>query len=616
MSSGARRALTSLGLAAATVAIAASASGWTENRIEVDDVRIELDRAGGATVEHRLHYKLNGSERQTRWLIAGVDPDAAPLGNSYVVPAEDAGATSLDTAVPLTTLLRPAETQRNGTTLPPTLELTVDPAGAMKRGAYVFVVRYHTELAAADRLRRDGAMVSLSWNGPLLDDGIANARATFVLPAAPNAPRLLAAEDASDEDTLSPLMLKDVRRTAGHDEIELLRAFAPKGESVLWQVRFDPRALDRPPAPPAAEPLPDSQPRAIEVLDAPAERLPWLAAGGALGLLYTLLVVLKFRQLARHAAEAEAELRPVVPMPLLLRAPLAGAALVAGVALELFFGQPLAGAAAVLGATALALHGTARARAPSRGPGRWLTVSVAEGVRVPPRPRGALVDVSTLGGKLLFALLSGGVAAGCYLLAESAPAHAWLVGLDGVALLALFGTGRVDTLPPDLALEPARLLAALVRRLKKLKGAGELRMAARIRMPAGSVDPDELRLVVAPRLPRRGFGSIEIGVSYALGIGARVAMPEVMLRFTDGSPCAEAVASMVKSGRLTPGRKPEERVLALTPRLPTVRMTAAIVAALAARVVERAPASLPGDKADQKSKRPKRERAGTSARAA
>jgi hypothetical protein len=64
-------------------------------------------------------------------------------------------------------------------------------------------------------------------------------------------------------------------------------------------------------------------------------------------------------------------------------------------------------------------------------------------------------------------------------------------------------------------------------------------------------------------------------------------MPEVLLRVTAESPCDEAVAAISSHGRITPGRKPDERVISFAPRLPTVRMTAEITAALAFRVMDR-----------------------------
>ena len=589
-------ALGGFALVATLLTLATPAAAWTENHVTGDEVRIELDRNGKAAVEHRLHVRLNGNERQTKWRLVGVDADAAALPNSYVVPETDTFSSNLDAATPISLTLVPARTHKNGASAPPILEIGVDRAAAMKRGPYVFVVRYETDLAAAGRLVRDGALVRLDWTGPVLDDGIDNARVVVAIPSAPNPPRpyelgVASNEAPADEDgELAPMLLHDLRRTADLDELELLRAFAPQGESVLWQIRFDPRALD---APPEAPPQPEMRPapRPVAVGAAPEDRLPWLAGASGLFALYALLLTIKWLQLRRRAAEASAEVKPLVPLPLWLRAPIASAAVVAGVGLQLFLGRALAGALCILGATILALHRSPRSRAAGRGPGRWLTVGVAEGVRVPPRPRGALVDTSTRAGKLLFLLLLGAVGAAAYLLGQTAPLQAWLVGLDAVALLALFGTGRLSGLPPDLSLEPARFLRGLVRRLRKLKGASELRLAARIRVPQGALDPDELRLLVAPRQPLRGFTGIEVGVGFALGFGTRVAMPEILVRMVDGSACHEALAPLAARGRLTPGRKPDERVLAVTPRLPTLRMTAAIVAALAARVLDRAAVS-------------------------
>jgi hypothetical protein len=107
-----------------------------------------------------------------------------------------------------------------------------------------------------------------------------------------------------------------------------------------------------------------------------------------------------------------------------------------------------------------------------------------------------------------------------------------------------------------------------------------------VRIPTGEVDADELRLLVVPRLPLRGFSSIEVAMTYAVGFGARVAMPEILVRVVAGSPCDQALAAMSRHARITPGRKAEERVFTLAPRLPTVAMTAEILAALAARVTD------------------------------
>jgi hypothetical protein len=276
-------------------------------------------------------------------------------------------------------------------------------------------------------------------------------------------------------------------------------------------------------------------------------------------------------------------------LPVWLRAPLAAAALVAGVGLQLVGSSPSWGAIAVLLACALAAHGAARPDPAStrRGPGRWLTVGEREVFARPPRARGALLDVSTRLGKALLLLLLGGAGAGAWWLSKTSLAQALLLSLDAVAVLAIFGTGLITAMPPDLAVEPARFLRKLAGRLRKNKALSGVRIVPRIRIPHGEMDADELRLLVVPRMPLRGFTAIEIGLSYAVGLGARVAMPEVLLRVVAGSPCDEAMAAVSRSGRITPGRKPDERVIALSPRLPTVHMTSEIVAALAVRVMDR-----------------------------
>jgi hypothetical protein len=173
------------------------------------------------------------------------------------------------------------------------------------------------------------------------------------------------------------------------------------------------------------------------------------------------------------------------------------------------------------------------------------------------------------------------------LIAPEAPWHAGLLGMDAVALLALFGTGMESAMPPDRSVEPAGFLRTLAKRLRAMPIGDTIRLVPRVRIPHGAIDPDELRLLVVPRVPLRGFNGIEVGLCYALGTGARVAMPEVLLRVVGDSPCDQAVATISRAGRITPGRRVGERVIALAPRLPTVRMTAEIVAAIAARVIDR-----------------------------
>ena len=566
------------------------AFGWIENTVLGAEVRLEVDSAGKALVEQRITLKSNGSERLKEYVLEGIDRDAVPEANSYVVPARDAVSSSLDSAIPLTMeVVNPKPSGDRDAVEPSSLRLRIDDRKGLRRGSYLLVVRYRTDLRARDLFERDGAMVRLAWTWPVFADGFDNGRVTFSLPHAPTPPRGAgAALDADGDDGSAPTYLTEVRKGSEQDEIELLRPYVPQGEAVTWIIRMDPRAI---------EPLPREEQETggvARVGAAPTAAAPWrreilLGAGGALFLLCMLLVWLKGREVAKLATAARAEMPPLVPLPAVLRAVLAAAALVGGVALQLLVNAPLWGALLVVSACLLAAHGGAKLpeRPPTRGPGRWLVVTEQEGLPRLPPSGGAYLDSSTRVGKLLLLLLLVATGAVVFALArEGAPQLAILVAFDAVIWLAIFGTGRLLSLPPDMAVEPVRILRPVAERLRKHKAMKAARLVPRLRIPHGEMDPDEVRLMVFPRLPLRGFVAIEVGVTYALGLGARVAMPEVLVRVLVGSPCDDALAAISRRARITPGRKREERVISLSPRWPSAKMTAALAAALAARVTD------------------------------
>lgn len=597
------------------LAVVRPARAWIENHVLSDDVRIEVEASGKALVEHRVTLKTTGSERLRKLTIRSVDRDAIPASNSYVVPARDALSNSLDSATPLSLRLvlpKPKRRHRSagsrsdpsvdeGDPPPAELEVSVDSDRGLRRGTYVFVVRYRTDLRARGLLQRDGAMVEVRWTGPEWEDGFDNARVLFVVPAAPTAPRSTddaSAEDPAEEDAvLAPRFLSEVRRGSDADEVELLRSYAPKGERIVWAVRVDQRALD--PLPQAAPVAPArAYPPRVQLTQDPVERGWLIGCAAALFLIFTLLVLVRARQVARFARQVGAVVRPWIPLPVTIRAVLAGITLVAGVAMQLLFDRALPGAGLVLCATALAAHGAARVdpRASMRGPGRWLSISEGEALGKPVAPIRASLDAGTGVGRLLLLLLFGGVGAGAWAVWTQwdAPLLGVQVALDSVVLLAIFGTGRLAGLPADLAVEPIPFYRKLAARIRRMKAGRQLKIVPRLRIPAGQVDPDELRLLIVPSRPRPGFAGIEVGVTYALGFGARVAMPEVLLRVAEKSPAEQAIASLAVHGRTSRGRKPGQRVVAFAPRLPTVRMTAEIVVALAARVSDPGVKPAPG----------------------
>ncbi|WP_437973920.1 hypothetical protein WMF11_35575 [Sorangium sp. So ce295] len=590
-----------------SIAFALPARAWVEVHIAGDDVRLSIDRAGAATVEHKVTLKISGGP--LRGLdIQGVDPDAQLDQGSYAVPSKAAEAGSLASATPVAIELLPPDPRprEDGTRRPAAMRARFDGKG-LSRGVFVLFFRYRTDLMKRGLIRQDGPSARVSWSGPVWDDGYDSARLTVALPAAPDEPRVdearagEAGEAASPDALPAPTTLSTLRRALDKDELELLRPYAPKAEPIRWAIRADARAFQ--PEPAAAKPGADTLGR---ISDAAAgspdrSRTLYVAAGVVLFALYSALVALKAREHERLARAAGALPRPLVPIPLAPRAALAGLALVAGVALELLLRDGTPGAALVAAATALAAHRTPRPErtaATLRRPGKWLPIAEAEAFREPPRARGVYLDVSTRAGKALLVALLAGLGAGVHAVAAASPYHAHLLALDATALLAIFCTGRLAELPADPAARPVAFLRDVARRVRRLRkapagaaaAAQELRVVGRLRIPDGSPDADELRLGLSPRAALPGFVGIEVGVVYAPGAGGAIGLPEVLLRVAPGSPCERAVEGLAKSGRSSRGRRPGERVLAFTPRLPTARMTAAIAAALV-RAVSTPPAS-------------------------
>lgn len=555
------------------------ARAWVEAHVEGDDVRVIVDRSGDARIEHKITLKIAGGPLRSLDL-RGVDADAVPDPDGYVVPQREASRGSLAGAQAVAAERMPPDVKprADGSPSPPVLRVRFDGERGLGRGVYVLLVRYTTHLGS--RIVVNGPFARLSWRGVAWDDGFDSARVTFELPAASTEPRADEAEAPAPSDnevTRSPLVLSTVRRGTTKDQIELLRPYAPKGEAIAWAVRADARAFRPAPPPPPAKAA-GARAMVDGALGEPGQRLVLLVGALSLAILYASLVAVKSGEVARHARARGVAPRPLVPIPTALRALLAGAALTAGVFVELSLMRATLGALLVLAAVLLAAHrAPAPARAALRGPGRWLPIAESIALRETPRPSGAYLDSSTRAGKALLLLALGAVLGAAALLWDVSPFRAELVAFDAVAVLAIFGTGRLVELPPDPAVASAATLREVARLVRKRWPAGDLRVVGRIRVPDGSADPDELRLAFAPKQAPIGFGTIEVGVVHALGPGGSFACPEVILRLTTGSTCDDALARLARHGRGSRGRKKGERAILFSPRLPNARMTAGIV---------------------------------------
>lgn len=596
------RALPAVATALALAAVSRTAGAWVETHVVADDVRITLERDAPARVEHRITVRIAGGPLRTLDL-RGVDGDAEPEAEAFVVTERDASLKSLASAREVTAELIPPDNKptRDGGPSPSVLRLRLGEKG-IGRGTYVVQVRYRTRLAERGFVTHDGNVARVRWQGVQWDDGFDSARITFDLPAAPSPPRIEERAAAPGAAAEAPLVLSTLRRRGERDELELLRPYAPTGEAITWTFVADGRAFARA----ATKGRPESAP--IITIAQPgggAGRFGalWLAAAAAGFLGWAMLVARKVREVALGALATGAKPAPLVPMPLLLRAPLSAAALALAAWLQIVQRAWMPGALALLFAAALVVH-----KIPAwpksfflRRPGRWLPVAERDAFAPPERPRGAYLDVSTRAGKLCFVLALAVFAGLCWVAAGTSRHLAWMVGLDAVLVLALFGTGQRSLMPPRPVAKASPFLRDVAGRLTRSLG-DTARLVGRIRVPDGETEPDELRLAIVPRPAAQGFRALEAGVVIAPGMGGAALLPGVILRYVEGSPCEAQLGPLVRAGKLTRGKKPGEIAVVFTPRLPTVRMTADLAARLA-RAVAAVPAPAPAERPRERTRR-------------
>ncbi len=556
----------------------AVALAWVEVHVARDDVRVEVDKQGSARVEHRVLLLVSGGPLPS-FVVRGVDADAEVEAGSYVVQERLEKAGARTDALPLAVTKKTNDLAQSGTSRTD-LELTFPDRG-LTRGRYVVVFRYRTDLLATGSITHESSSSVLRWVGPAWDDGLDTTRATFVFPLAPTEPRAEEAPREGQEGTDE--VLASVSRRGVADTIELVRLYAARGERVVWAVRFDSRALDLV----RTEGQPAAPPRLSEagVSAASLRAELWLALGAGAFLLLAALVVLHGHDVSRRAAERDAAARPLVPLPGVVRAVLAAAALLGGIWLQLTLPSGLVGALLAASFAAFVWYLPSRSVTLARAPGQWLPLSPREAFHPPPRrPRG-MFDLRSAAGLLLAATLSAIVGGAAWFVAQRSTYHAVLVAADAVPLLALFLARDARVVPVDLAVDPIGLLRSVVARVERQRP--ELRVVPRVRLPQGSADADELRVVLLPAQPLRGLRAVEIAMGWTSGPGGALLLPEIILRFEEGTPCADVARALGGFGRRGPGRRLDERVLVFTPKVPTARVTADLALAIVERVTSK-----------------------------
>ena len=562
-----------MGAAGLFVANDAEARGWEEVHQTSDDVRVAVGADGIAMVQHHLRFRVVAGHFKT-FDFTGVEPSADLVAETTAL-MEKGGEL-------------PAHVTPNPKT-PGAVKIAFDEPRGLGRGVYVLDVSYRLDLVAAKMLVRDGAMWRLAWTAPPSPEGHDGARVVFEMPTAPTEPRLASPEQAAT--TLATL-----RREADKDELELVRAHIPRGEAVTWSARVDPKAFPRVTSPELRPPV--SAAGVVPSTPVP-NHVPLVLIACALAVIagaFATALGMKQSFVARACAAASVRPRPLLPLRWGL-GPFVYGASVAGALAALLWGTPIYGAALVVLAMLLAAHRSPAPIASPRGPGRWQAIADSEVLVARPRDAmaGDALDIGARSGKLVVLALTIVLGVTAFVLRTRVAGASIAVPLVSAALVPLFVTGTRAQLPRGpgelaaLVLRPARDSLARLVDLAHV----DVRCLARFR--DGTTSYDEVRLSCAPtdRIP--GLRSIELALA-TLAPSAPVALPEVLVRFEDGSQAGSKIAQLAPGIRVVTGRGPEEKVLRLAPRVPTPAGAARLLARLASdlegrRASDRTPSS-------------------------
>jgi hypothetical protein len=553
---------------------------WVDLTVSRDDLRVTLEPSGEAVVEHAILLLVAGGPL-TELTVKGVDPDAVLEPGAKLVRdgkrstrSEGGPAASED---PLPVSGKRVETAE-GTS---NLVLTLDEGRGVRRGRYWVHLRYRTNLSSRGLLRVAGSHALLEWSGPVWDFGLETTRATFVLPPSRMDPQVHEQEDSPNAGSFLP----SVTRTTQSVELTLIRPYAARGERVTWPIRFDARVLEageapRQAPPPVAVPVP----KRTDSLSQTMKLVTWIGSLASFVAVF-VLVLLGHREIAVRARERGQRSRPLLPLPSWLSALAAGGLFGGGVALVLM-AYVTAGASAIATTSLFCLHGVARATSTLathlRRPGAWLFVRKEEAFLRPLAVSREIFDLRSSRGKLLFALVVAASVGAGVAVGGRALEPALVLGLSFAPLSLLFTTGTVRYLRPDLAVDSVDLFREVVREVEVLarRRSCVVRVAPRLRKPHGGADADELRIVFLPEQPERGLRGVELAMETATTPLGSLLLPVVIVRYAEGSPAEQRVRAIARGARPTNGRKPEERAVILSPKVPTARVTAELCAAV------------------------------------
>ncbi len=558
------------------------ALAWVESHVARDDVRLVVQADGTARVEHKILLLVSGGPLKG-FTVRGVDADAVLDRDAFVQSEQEEKSGSLEGGLPIALTLVKAEGGRTD------IEAKFDGRG-ISRGRFVATVRYQTNLAQSGALRGDGASARLDWVGAEWDDGLETTRAVFVVPAGRSEPAPIDRDESDDSAGAQGTYLSKVTKQNTTDTIEVMRAYAARGERVAWSLRLDRQAFPflseqaRAVEPNGGHGAQPTRPRSVLSPGFGDKRTSALWLVGLLGLVLTTALWFAHAIDARQRADRRGDsVRPLLPLPAFARALLGGGSLVGGVYVQLTSESTLFGSLLVAAASLTSWHLLPKPKILLRGPGTWLAVRPSEAFLLPPRRRSPF-DVRTWPGVCLALVMAVGVGVAVHFAARWSPHHAVLLGFDAVPLLLLFLNPSPWTQSADPIADPVPLFRSLVERVQR--NTTGVRVVPRLRFPQGQRDADELRVVFLPPRPAKGLRSIELGAAYAPGPLGHVELPEILVRFEAGSECERMLTAFDPGSRAQRGRRPDERVMSFAPKLPTTKITGDLLLAILSRLTQ------------------------------
>lgn len=478
----------------------ARAAAWIEATVVSDAVTVQVARDGRATVHHTLALRVRGGPLKT-WTVQGVDRDAEPLSDAYVVNANSEKANNVRREL----ILARGDDD--------SLQIDVADDKGLRQGTYLLEFGYHTDFRTTKMLRPRGAWLELAWVGARFTTGLDGAKVTFRIPAASTAPRI-AQDDVEPNVNETPgtpadSFVSSVRRGHEFDEVELLRAHVAQGEPVLWRIWINPVALDLAVASQEKANRESLDFTAVSAPRDPSRGWHWTLAAAVVAAVWMAALLTKLRRHADDCFDEKVSPRALIPLGPVVRVTLSGGLLAAAIVLAWPMQSPNLATACNALAMLLAMQRRPHDERVLRGPGVWLPLTDTEAFATERPPlRGRFLDITRWHGRTMLAVYAAAMLAALAIVSRHSPYDAALLGLFAPIPLPLFVTALGSELPHARRARKRDWLSQLHRKLTREQ---QLKVVACARFGDGESRPDDLRLRVIAPVTVDGLVSIEVG---------------------------------------------------------------------------------------------------------